>query len=190
MTDLPRQIEQAAALWRRARYVVALTGAGLSTASDIPDFRGPRGRLWSDTDPLVVASQETFRYAPEKFFAWVRPLGGQIRRAEPNAAHWALATLEARGRLHTVITQNIDGLHRRAGSQHLLEIHGSLHTATCVRCLRVWPGAELVDRLVADGRMPHCPTCGGLVKPNVTLIGNNCRPECRARPNRQPGAVI
>jgi NAD-dependent deacetylase len=70
-----------------------------------------------------------------------------------------------------VITQNIDELHRRAGSQNVLEVHGSLQTATCVRCLSVWPGAALVDRFVSDGQMPVCPVCGGLVKPNITLMG-------------------
>jgi NAD-dependent deacetylase len=171
MPELSEQIRRAAALWRQCKQVVALTGAGMSTGSGIPDFRSPQAGIWNGDDPRVVASQQTFRYAPEIFFAWVRPLASQIRRAEPNAAHRALATLEAQGRLHTVITQNIDELHRRAGSRHVLEIHGSLHTATCVRCLRVWPGAELVDRFVADGRMPFCPTCGGLVKPDVTLMG-------------------
>lgn len=171
VAEYSEQIERAAALWRRSKRVVALTGAGLSTGSGIPDFRGPQAGLWSTTDPLAVASLETFRHTPEAFFAWVRPLAGQIRQAEPNAAHRALATLESQGKLRTLMTQNIDGLHRRAGNQHVLELHGSLHTATCVRCWRVWPGAELIDRFVADGLLPHCPTCGGLLKPDVTLMG-------------------
>src|SRR5712692_1396082 len=130
MADLSEQIARAAALWRQSNQAVALTGAGMSTGSGILDFRSPSTGIWNGDDPMVVASQQTFRYAPEIFFAWVRPLASQIRRAEPNAAHRALATLEAQGRLHTVITQNIDELHRRAGSRHVLEIHGSLHTAT------------------------------------------------------------
>ena len=164
-------IEQAASLWQRSEYAVALTGAGLSTGSGIPDFRSPQTGVWNGVDPMRVASLTTFRYAPEEFFAWVRPLAGQMRRAEPNAAHRALATLEKLGKLHKVITQNIDELHRRAGSQNVLEVHGSLHTATCVRCWRVWPGGALVDRFVADGQLPTCPSCGGLVKPDVTLMG-------------------
>ena len=173
--DEPR-IAQAAAYWRRARCVVALTGAGLSTGSGLPDFRSPGAGLWrggttTGADPMVVASQQTFRYAPETFFAWVRPLAGQIRRAQPNRAHQALAQLEAQGRLQTVITQNVDELHRRAGSQRVLELHGSLRTATCVRCLRTWPAGELVDRFVASGDLPHCPACGALLKPDVTLMG-------------------
>ena len=171
MAELSELIEQAAGLWQRSEHAIALTGAGLSTGSGIPDFRSPQVGIWTVTDPMRVASLATFRYAPEEFFAWVRPLAGQMRRAEPNAAHRALATLEAQGRLHTVITQNIDELHRRAGSHNLLEVYGSLHTATCVRCWRVWPGAALVDRFVADGQLPTCPSCGGLVKPDITLMG-------------------
>jgi NAD-dependent deacetylase len=171
MAELSELVAQATAIWLQAHAVVALTGAGLSTASGIPDFRSPQAGLWTDTDSMVVASLETFRYAPETFCAWVPPLASVIRRAEPNAAHGALATLGARGRLQTVITQNIDELHRRAGSRCVLEIHGSLRAATCVHCLHVWPGAELLDRFVADGRLPYCPECGGLLKPNVTLMG-------------------
>ena len=171
MAVLSERIAQAAALWQPAHSVVALTGAGMSTGSGIPDFRGPQSGLWTGTDPMRVASLETFRYHPEAFFAWVRPLAGQVRRAEPNAAHRALAALEARGQLHTVITQNIDELHLRAGSRHVLEIHGSLHTATCVRCRRIWPGAERLERFVDDGSLPYCPECGGLLKPDVTLMG-------------------
>ena len=169
--EISEQIKRAAELWQRAHSIVALTGAGLSTGSGIPDFRSPQSGLWAGADPMVVASLESFRYAPEVFFNWVRPLAGQIRRAAPNAAHRALASLEALGKLQTVITQNIDELHRRAGSRHVLEIHGSLGTATCVRCMRAWPAAELVDRFVAEGVLPRCPTCAGLLKPNVTLMG-------------------
>src|SRR5437868_6353499 len=113
MAEYSRQIEQAAGLWRQSQRVVALTGAGLSTGSGIPDFRSPLSGIWAGSDPMAVASLETFRYTPEKFFAWVRPLARQMRQAEPNAAHRALATLEAQGKLHTLITQNIDELHRR-----------------------------------------------------------------------------
>src|SRR5262245_41861431 len=108
-------IEQAASVWQRSKYAIALTGAGMSTGSGIPDFRSPVGGVWSGADPMQVASLTTFRYAPEEFFAWVRPLASLIRRAEPNAAHRALAALESQRKLHAVITQNIDGLHLRAG---------------------------------------------------------------------------
>ena len=172
MIDVSEQlIVQAAGLWRQARSVVALTGAGVSTGSGIPDFRSPQAGLWARVDPMGVASQTTFRYRPETFFAWVRPLANQIRQAEPNAGHRALAQLEAQGKLHALITQNIDELHRRAGSQNVLELHGSLATATCVRCQRLWPGDDILKAFLADGGLPYCPVCGGLLKPNVTLMG-------------------
>ena len=164
-------VARAAAIWGRARAVVALTGAGLSTGSGIPDFRSPRTGLWRGDDPMVVASLETFRYSPETFFAWVRPLAGQIQRAEPNAAHRALARLEAQGKLQTVITQNIDELHRRAGSQNVLELPGSLRSLTCVHCFQVWPAEGRLERFVAQGVLPRCPRCEGLLKPDVTLMG-------------------
>jgi NAD-dependent deacetylase len=171
MVELRNLIVEAAALLRKARSVVALTGAGVSTPSGIPDFRGTPGSLWAQDDPLEVASSLTFRYEPERFFAWVRPLARLLQHAEPNEAHRALATLESLGILQTLITQNIDGLHCRAGSRHVLEIHGSLRNGTCVRCRAVWPAGDTLVRFVETGALPVCPACGGLIKPNVTLMG-------------------
>src|SRR5688572_638487 len=171
MTNFEASIAQAAALLRRARSAVALTGAGLSTPSGIPDFRSPQSGLWAQADPLEVASLLTFRYNPERFFAWVRPLAALVRSAQPNAAHLALARMEAAGWLKSVLTQNIDGLHRRAGSRSVLELHGGLSTATCVRCYRRWPGGPVLDVFIDTGALPACADCGGLLKPDVTLMG-------------------
>lgn len=171
MPELSAQITQAAGLLRQARTAVALTGAGFSTPSGVPDFRSPQSGLWAESDPLEVASLLTFRYQPERFFAWVRPLCALMRQAEPNAAHDALAELEAMGRLKAVITQNIDLLHTRAGSRTVLELHGSLASATCVQCFAVWPAQPQLHAFVDDGVLPRCPNCAGLLKPNVTLIG-------------------
>src|SRR5436190_22704167 len=142
MAELSQLIDKAAALLRTSRSAVALTGAGLSTPSGIPDFRGSPTSVWADENPLEVASSLTFRYEPERFFVWVRPLARLMQQAEPNDAHRALAALETQGILHTLITQNIDGLHCRAGSQNVLEIHGSLRTATCIRCRAIWPAGD------------------------------------------------
>jgi NAD-dependent deacetylase len=150
---------------------VVLTGAGVSTRSGIPDFRSPQSGLWAKSDPLEVASLLTFRYEPERFFEWVRPLASLIRRAQPNSAHTALAALEAAGRLRQVLTQNIDGLHQRAGSRQVLELHGGLSTATCVRCFARQPGLALIDAFIETGRAPLCPGCSALLKPDVTLMG-------------------
>jgi NAD-dependent deacetylase len=118
-----------------------------------------------------VASLLTFRYEPERFYAWVRPLAALVRQAQPNAAHFALARLEAAGRLQWTLTQNIDGLHRLAGSRKVMALHGELDTVTCVRCFHRWPGPPVIDTFIATGVVPVCPSCGGLVKPDVTLMG-------------------
>lgn len=163
-------IRRAAALLCRARHAVALTGAGISTASGIPDFRTPGKGLWEKADPMEVASIYTFRRDPKAFYLWVRPLIDVMRSAQPNPAHLALARLEAAGYLKAVLTQNIDGLHQRAGSQHVLELHGHLRTVTCLNCFRQGP-AEAAMEAVARGEVPHCPACGGVVKPDVILFG-------------------
>ncbi len=162
---------RAAALLRSARRAVALTGAGISTASGIPDFRSPGSGLWEHNDPMAVASMTAFRYHPDRFYEWVRPLAQRILAAEPNPAHIALARLEAAGRLVGVVTQNIDDLHHRAGSKHVLEIHGHLRQATCVCCYRVFSTEGFVDRYITAGEVPRCPVCGGVLKPNVVLFG-------------------
>src|SRR3989338_5960480 len=124
--DIRPLIEQAGHLLRRSQYAVALTGAGVSTPSGIPDFRSRGSGLWESVDPAEVASLAAFRYHPERFYAWLYPLAATLHQAQPNAAHHALALLESLGFLKLLMTQNIDGLHARAGHQNVLEVHGSL----------------------------------------------------------------
>jgi NAD-dependent protein deacetylase/lipoamidase len=171
MSDFGEQIAHAAHLLRRSRYAVALTGAGVSTPSGIPDFRSARSGLWEKDDPLEVASLTAFRYHPERFYAWLRPLARTIYEAQPNPAHWALAALEGANCLKMLITQNIDLLHSRAGSTNVVEIHGSLREAVCGRCHRHWPGAPILERFIVNGAVPHCPDCGGVLKPDAVLMG-------------------
>jgi NAD-dependent deacetylase len=161
---------RAVALLRDARCVVALSGAGISTPSGIPDFRSPGSGLWESADPFVVASLSGFRRRPQAFYDWVRPLARQVLRAQPNPAHRALARLEAAGRLHAIVTQNIDGLHQRAGSRCVHEVHGHLRTATCLRCRRQVPTDGLIEALMGDAVPPSCD-CGGALKPDVVLFG-------------------
>lgn len=165
------EFTRAADLIRQAQKAVALTGAGISTPSGIPDFRSSGSGLWQRFDPMEVASLSAFRYHPERFFAWVRPLAEHILHAEPNPAHYALARLEDAGRLQAVITQNIDGLHRRAGSARVIEIHGHLRQATCVECFRRYPSGRLIENFASTGEIPRCPTCGGVLKPDIVLYG-------------------
>src|SRR5512141_1218254 len=112
-------IEDAAGLVRKAKRAVVLTGAGISTPSGIPDFRSEGTGLWSHDEPMEVASLRTFRTAPERFFNWFQPLASQIFNAQPNAAHRALAEFEVSGHVRTIVTQNIDALHQKAGSKNV-----------------------------------------------------------------------
>lgn len=164
-------IRQAAAIILGSRSAVALTGAGISTPSGIPDFRSPGSGLWERYDPMAVASLTAFRYHPEFFFEWARPLAESILSAEPNDAHFALARLEAAGHLRAVITQNIDNLHYRAGSKRVLEIHGHLRQATCVRCFAEVSTHSQLSPFIAGKDIPRCALCGGILKPNVVLFG-------------------
>jgi NAD-dependent deacetylase len=164
-------IARAAALLQGAHHAIALTGAGSSTPSGIPDFRSPGTGLWEHADPMEVASIYAFRRNPEAFYAWMRPMVATLLTAEPNLGHLALAELEANGWLKAVITQNIDDLHQRAGSREVLELHGHLREATCIRCYQVLPTEELLDDFLASGEVPRCPACDGVMKPNVVLFG-------------------
>lgn len=163
-------MERAVALLRSARYAIALTGAGISTPSGIPDFRTPGKGLWERADPMEVASIIAFRRSPEAFYRWVRPLIELMANAMPNPAHVALAQLEQAGRLKAVITQNIDGLHQRAGSREVLELHGHVRSGTCIDCFRRWPAEEIFPS-VEQGQVPRCAVCGGVIKPDSILFG-------------------
>ncbi|MFZ5919667.1 MAG: SIR2 family NAD-dependent protein deacylase [Chloroflexota bacterium] len=164
-------IDLAAELFRNARRAVALTGAGISTPSGIPDFRSEGTGLWSRDEPMEVASLSTFRTHPERFFKWFRGLAGQIYQAEPNPAHVALANWESNGLLQAVITQNIDHLHQKAGSKNVVEMHGTLSTLSCTQCFHQYGYQDFLQAFVVDGIMPICPACGAVLKPDVILFG-------------------
>lgn len=168
MTTTARQ--RAAQLLSASSRAVALTGAGISTPSGIADFRTPGTGMWSQVDPMEVASIDGFRRDPSRFYRWFSGAALDIARAQPNPAHHALAELEHRGVLRAVVTQNIDRLHQRAGSQHVIELHGALGTATCLRCGARREAAPLLDRFVEVSEVPHC-SCGGVFKPDVVFFG-------------------
>lgn len=171
MSRLDHQINQAIELLQHARHAVALTGAGISTPSGIPDFRSPSSGLWERHEPMLVATIYAFRRRPQDFYEWMHPLAGLIMAARPNAAHVALAELEAHGPLRAVITQNIDMLHHVAGSQNVYEVHGHLRQATCIACFDEVDAEELLTTFVETAEVPRCSKCGGVMKPNVTLFG-------------------
>lgn len=148
---------------------VALTGAGVSTESGIPDFRSADG-IWAQYDPMEYASIEAFRRDPVKVWEFYGKRLGALLDAKPNAAHHALAELERRGLLTAVITQNIDRLHALAGSRDVVEVHGSIATSVCLRC-GTTATLEEVLALLEDAPAPACPSCGAILKPNVVMFG-------------------
>ena len=168
--ELYRDIQNAAYLIRSQKKGVALTGAGISTPSGIPDFRSAGSGLWERYNPLEVASLSAFRYHPEKFYAWMRDLALEMSHTQPNPAHIALAELEETGCIQTVITQNIDGLHQRAGSKHVLEVHGSMQTLTCIGCYHQHPSSGFIGPYLETGEIPRCPDCRHILKLDVVLF--------------------
>jgi NAD-dependent deacetylase len=168
--SLDEEIKRAIKLVRDSRYMVAFTGAGHSTASGIPDFRSPGSGLWEKHSPMAVASIWSFRLNPKTFFRWIRPMAETMLSALPNAAHQALADLEEMGILKSVVTQNIDNLHQKAGGRRILELHGHMREATCIRCYKAVPIDPKVEQFILTGDVPHCE-CGGVLKPNVILFG-------------------
>ena len=162
-------LEQAAGMLRRAGSVLALTGAGMSVASGIPDFRSPGG-LWERHDPLAVATAEALVRQPDRVWAFLREVLALADAARPNPAHFALARLEAAGRLAGIITQNIDGLHQAAGSRNVVEYHGGLRHFACMGCGRDHDPA-LAARLKPDDLPWRCAACGGVVRPDIVFFG-------------------
>jgi NAD-dependent deacetylase len=158
-----------ARLIRDHQPCVVLTGAGVSTESGIPDFRSPTG-IWAEFDPAEFASLPAFRRDPEKVWRFYKPRIAMLTEAEPNAAHVALAALERAGLVEAVVTQNIDLLHERAGTRNLVEVHGSIRTASCPSCGASYPRDDVIA-LLEDADAPACARCGAILKPDVVFFG-------------------
>jgi NAD-dependent deacetylase len=169
---------------QEARCVVALTGAGISTDSGIPDFRGPNG-LWSKNPAAEKMSNISYYVSdPEvRKAAWQSRLHHPAWSAKPNAGHAALAQLERRGKLHALITQNIDGLHQLAGSspERVIEIHGTVHQVVCLDCGWKGPMLETLDRVRAGEEDPPCLKCQGMLKSDTVSFGQPLVPEVLER---------
>jgi NAD-dependent deacetylase len=168
--------ERLAELIRDCQPCVALTGAGISTESGIPDFRSPTG-IWATVDPREFASLSAFRRDPEKVWSFYRLRIELLTQAEPNRAHRALAELERRGLLSAIVTQNIDLLHERAGSRQVIEVHGSIRTASCRRCRERFGLAHVLQLLAASEEAPRCRACGSILKPDVVFFEEMLPPE-------------
>jgi NAD-dependent deacetylase len=162
-------VDRLAQLVRANPPCVVLTGAGISTESGIPDFRSPTG-IWARYDPMEYATIEAFRRDPVKVWDFYAKRLEVLTEARPNAAHHALAELERRGLVRAVITQNIDRLHELAGSRELVEVHGSVRTASCLACSERVPFDEMV-RLLESAPAPPCPRCREILKPDVVMFG-------------------
>jgi NAD-dependent deacetylase len=156
-------LEEARGWLENASRVAVLTGAGISAESGVPTFRGAQG-LWNQFRPEQLASRQAFDRDPELVWKWYDWRRGIIGGAEPNPGHRALAALERKVKL-TVVTQNVDGLHQRAGSESVLEVHGSIWTLRCTECRREWR-----DHTVPIAMLPRC-ACGGLARPGVVWFG-------------------
>jgi NAD-dependent deacetylase len=167
----PEPSHELAGLIRAAGSVVALTGAGISVPSGIPDFRSPGTGLWENVDPMEVAHIDVFRRDPERFWQFYGPRFQTLEDRRPNPAHLALVALEQAGLLDAVITQNIDRLHERAGTRELVEVHGTISHSSCLNCGNRYEIADVQARLelAADG-VPRCD-CGAPLKPDVVLFG-------------------
>ena len=165
-----REVERLAELLGQSRRTVVLTGAGVSVPSGIPDFRTPETGLWANVDPMEVAHISVFEREPERFWSYYRPRFQALGDKEPNRAHEVLAELERRGLIEGVITQNIDRLHRAAGSENVIEVHGSIETSSCTACGTAF-GLDEVDELFDERGVAVCSACGAAVKPDVVLFG-------------------
>jgi len=161
-------VDRLAELIRRRGPAVALTGAGISTESGIPDFRSPTG-IWAQYDPQEYATLDAFRADPEKVWNFYALRFRALVEAEPNAGHVALADLERAGHVRALVTQNIDLLHERAGSRDVVEVHGSIRTSSCLRCGARRTLDEVLP-LLSEGA-PTCRDCGGVLKPDVVFFG-------------------
>jgi NAD-dependent deacetylase len=159
-------VDRLAELLRERRPCVVLTGAGISTESGIPDFRSAEG-IWERYDPAVVANVDSLRRDPARVWEFYALRLEALAQAEPNDGHRALAELEERGWIHAVVTQNVDGLHQRAGSRDVVEVHGSLREAECIHCGVRVPMTDVVELLA----VPACPECGEVLKPGVVMFG-------------------
>lgn len=166
--SLEDSICEAAAILARARHIACLTGAGISAESGVSTFRDALTGLWSTFDPQRLASQEGFAEDPGFVWRWYMGRLAQVEQAQPNAGHRALAELERRTRTFTLVTQNVDNLHERAGSQDTLHLHGRINTFHCNECGAAYALSD-EDRIA--GLPPYCIHCGGWVRPSVVWFG-------------------
>ena len=160
-----------AELLRSSARAVVLTGAGVSVPSGIPDFRSPGTGLWENVDPMEVAHIDAFRRQPDRFWTFYGERFASLHDRRPNAAHEAIAELEHRGLVRGVVTQNVDRLHRRAGSENVIEVHGSIEWSVCPECGARVELERVLELLAQAPGAPECEACIAPLKPDVVLFG-------------------
>lgn len=166
-------IDRVVELLKSSQYAMALTGAGVSTESGIPDFRSQGVGLWEKVNPAQMASVSYMLSNPKDFFKFNIPLWSECTKARPNITHYVLAAMEKAGYIRGVITQNIDNLHYKAGSTNLFEVHGHLRTARCINCAKKYDIKELILQFSDGINPPRCKKCGNLIRPDVVLFGDS-----------------
>lgn len=170
-TAVSRKAARLAELLRESERAVVLTGAGVSVPSGIPDFRSPGTGLWENVDPMEVAHIDAWRRDPDRFWRFYGDRFASLRHKRPNPAHEALAELERRGAIRGVITQNIDRLHRMAGSERVIEVHGTIEWSVCMDCGGRVELEQVIQRLESGDGAPECSACVSALKPDVVLFG-------------------
>ncbi len=165
------KIEKLKVLIDQSRHTTIFTGAGISTTSGIPDFRTPGKGLWEKVNPMEIVSITSFKRDPVRFYNWFHDLLSDMVNAKPNIAHQMIASLQHKGRVQSVITQNIDLLHQSAGTKDVITLHGSIGTFSCLPCKR----SNILDQsvlpqFIAEKIIPRCEHCGSYLKPNIVFF--------------------
>lgn len=174
--NLEASAEECAALIKASNRIVLLSGAGMSTSAGLPDFRGPDGiyKQKMGVDPERIFDIDWFRKEPAFFYEFHREFLGSLKTIEPTFSHMFFASLEQKGKMSGIVTQNIDALHQRAGSKNVLEIHGSVWKSFCVNCAREWNFEDSIS-LAFSRDVPRCDICGGVIKPDVVFFGETVK---------------
>ncbi len=171
MSNLEEKIEKVVELIQKAQNIVILTGAGMSTESGIADFRSPNTGLWEKVDPYEFGSINSYVANTSKNLKFMLEMGMNIFRAKPNRGHKVITKLQKMGKLKGVITQNIDGLHQKAHTKNIIELHGTANESRCIRCHKVFPITTMINQVLQGNYSPSCEVCNGLLKPNAIFFG-------------------
>ncbi|MBA7612312.1 NAD-dependent protein deacetylase [subsurface metagenome] len=177
MNDLNAKIQKFAQLILDANNIVVLTGAGMSTESGIADFRSPGTGLWEKVNPDEFASIHSYVSDTKKNLDFMLEMGLNIFKARPNKGHKMLTKLQKLGKLKGILTQNIDGLHQKAHSKNIVELHGTAHEAICMACNKIYPITTMINQVMKGESRPSCEVCNGLLKPNAIFFGEPLRSE-------------